>query len=121
MPDIYNLSILGDLPNSVRYLLTVIAGLLPVVLGVILLTKCRWYSGRSAHIVAALMSFFLIFNCTFVGLLLNPRPGRLPWYEDLLIAFLFALAMSGLASTGWAISRFSLRRNDDKQKDDYVM
>jgi len=113
MPSIYNSSIHGELPDSIRCLLTLLAGLLPIVLGVALITKRGWHSGRLLHIVAALMGFFFIFNCTFVGLLLNPRPGRLPWYEDLLIAFLFALVMSGLASAGWAIShRFSLRRDN---------
>jgi len=115
MLGIHNSSIHGELSDSIRCLLTLIAGLLPIVLGVALITKRGWYSGKPLHVMAALMGFFLVFNCTFVGLLLSPRPGRLPWYEDLLIAFLFALAMSGLASAGWAISRRSPRPRDNDE------
>jgi hypothetical protein len=101
--------------DSVRCLLTLIAGLLPIVLGVVLLIKRKWYSGRPLHIVAILMTFLAPFDFVFVSLLLSSRSRRLPWYESLLIAFLTALVMSGMATTGWLIQlRPFRRRNSDE-------
>lgn len=112
MLDICGSNVRGNLPDFIRCLLMLVAGLLPIVLGVALLTQRKWYSGRPLYIVAILMTFLCPFNFAFVGLLLSPRPGRLPWYENLLIAFLAALVISGIATTGWLISHRPFRRRN---------
>ena len=107
----------GFLLNSIRCLLVVGAGALPIVVGVALLIKRKPLPGKFVRILPTLMGFFLAFNFAFVGLLLNPRPGKLPWYENLLIAFLFALTVTGLAIGGWSAFRRSPSRwqNDEQQ------
>ena len=109
-----NAGIQAGLPDSIRCLITMIAGLLPIVLGTMLLVKRKLWSGAPLLILAGVMVFLAAFSFAFVGLLLNPRPGRLPWQENLLIALLFALVGSGIAVGGWAVQRkVSERKNDD--------
>ena len=63
------------------------------------------------------MVYILAFNFVFVGLLLNPRQGKLSLYENLLTAFLAALVATGIAIGGWSAFRRSPsgQRNEEQQ------
>jgi drug/metabolite transporter (DMT)-like permease len=107
-----------DFLNFFRCLLTLVAGFLPAVLVVAICVRRKWYdSSKHMFIVGSLLTFLVPFSFAFVGLLLNPRPRKLPWDENFLIALVFALVASGLAHVGWLVSRpFRWRKDDNEQK-----
>jgi hypothetical protein len=92
------------------------AGVLPIVLGVALSIKHKQLPDKLVRALPTLMIFFTAFNFSFVGLLLNQRSGKLPWYENLLIAFLAALVITGIAIGGWSAFRRPLSQRRNKEQ-----